>query len=766
MSSSARSSRPLYICMISVHGLIRGERLELGRDADTGGQTKYVVELTRALAREPGVERVDLLTRLVKGDGVDEEYAQPLEELAPGARILRIEAGPSEYLRKESLWDHLDTFVDNTIALLREQDRMPDLLHSHYADAGYVGSRLSHTLGIPLVHTGHSLGRIKRSRLIASGLRRAEIEDLYNMRQRIQAEELTLASAERVITSTQQEIEEQYERYDYYHPDRMRVIPPGTDLDNFYPPDGTEFDSPIYSEIKRFLKDPDKPMILALSRPDARKNIPALIEAYGEDEELREAANLVIIAGNREDIEELDGGVREVYEEILATVDRHDLYGSAAYPKHHSADEVPVIYRIAAATQGVFVNPALTEPFGLTLIEAAACGVPIVATEDGGPRDIIGNCHNGFLINPLDPADIAWGIKQILLHPEVWNEKSASGLAGVREHYSWQAHAKTYLDLVRPIAERTAAPVAHKPYGDHPSRYRDRAMFSDLDQTLLANPESLPELVEAIRRNRARMLFGIATGRRLESALAAIRKHGIPQPDILITSGGTEIFYAPQLTLDRAWARHIETGWTPTVVRRILDGIDGLVLQPKSERSRFKISYYIDPQKAPPLEAIRQMLRQEEQVVNAIVSFGQFLDVMPIRASKGLALRYVAATQEIDLNRILVAGGSGADEDMMRGNPLAVVVANRHNEELSQLEDLENIYFAKAAGPAGILEAIEFYDFFGACKPRETTPKEEPAEAAPKKSKAGKSKGGKSTVGKSRAGRQQPDASAETAESA
>lgn len=100
---------------------------------------------------------------------------------------------------------------------------------------------------------------------------------------------------------------------------------------------------------------------------------------------------------------------------------------------------------------------------------------------------------------------------------------------------------------------------------------------------------------------------------------------------------------------------------------------------------------------------------------NLIRSFGRFLDVIPSRASKGQALRYVAQRWGLPLERILVAGGSGSDEDMMRGNTLAVVVANRHGEELSQLEDLERIYFAGQPFALGILEAVDHYDFFGNC---------------------------------------------------
>ena len=124
---------PLYILLISVHGLIRGHDLELGRDADTGGQTKYVVDLARALALQDNVERVDLVTRLVNDPSVDSDYQTPQEPLPEGAHIVRIAAGPDAYIKKEELWDYLDIFADNLLHWLSQQPRMPDVLHSHYA---------------------------------------------------------------------------------------------------------------------------------------------------------------------------------------------------------------------------------------------------------------------------------------------------------------------------------------------------------------------------------------------------------------------------------------------------------------------------------------------------------------------------------------------------------------------------------------------------------------------------------------------------------
>ncbi|MEJ2201058.1 MAG: glycosyltransferase [Desulfuromonadaceae bacterium] len=244
-------ARGLYIVLISIHGLIRGKNLELGRDADTGGQTLYVVELAQALAEQAGVERIDLITRRVIDPSVAEDYAQPVEVLSNKLRIVRINGGPEGYIPKEQLWDYLDGFADNLVRFFRDQQLLPDLLHSHYADAGYVGSRLANLLGIPLIHTGHSLGRVKRSRFLAGGLSTQQIEDRFNMHRRIEAEEMTLATAERVITSTHQEIEQQYGLYDHYQPDQMHIIPPGTDLRQFRPPVGNELDQPLYQELAR-----------------------------------------------------------------------------------------------------------------------------------------------------------------------------------------------------------------------------------------------------------------------------------------------------------------------------------------------------------------------------------------------------------------------------------------------------------------------------------------------------------------------------------
>ncbi|MGD8842863.1 MAG: HAD-IIB family hydrolase [Gammaproteobacteria bacterium] len=709
-----RDPLPLYLLSISIHGLIRGDDLELGRDADTGGQTKYVVDLARALAESEQVDRVDLITRRVVSADVAADYGRAEERLSDKARIVRIEAGPDEYIPKEQLWDHLDAFTDNLVDWLNAQQRRPDIIHAHYADAGYVGVRLSNITGVPLVFTGHSLGRDKRHRLLAAGLRREEIEQRYNISRRIEAEEEVLANAALVVTSTHNEVEDQYEVYDYYDPECMAVIPPGTDLEKFHPPEDAEPRIPFARSLARFLNKPEKPFVLALSRPDERKNIATLLEAYGESPKLQKIANLVIVAGNREDIREMDSGAQTVLKDLLLLVDYYDLYGKVAIPKHHQPQEVPDIYRLAALRGGLFINPALTEPFGLTLLEAAASGVPVVATENGGPVDIIGNCGNGLLVDPLDKDEITGALLRLLRDRSEWEKFARNGIQGVRRHYSWQAHAETYLSRIRPLlGERRV--LHRKPTTRRPMLYHDRAIFTDVDQSLLGDPAALKDFVRLVRGNRKCASFGIATGRRLDSALAVLSRYNIPLPDVLLTSLGTEIYYAPQLTADKGWSAHVDHHWNPHRVCRVLDELSGLVPQRKHEQSRFKVSYHYDPTIAPSIEEINALLRHQELAVNVVHAFGQFLDIIPVRASKGLALRYFAQRWEIPLEHILVAGGSGADEDMIRGNTLAVVVANRHHEELSGLVEQDRVYFARQPYAAGIIEAVDHYDFYASC---------------------------------------------------
>ena len=195
---------------LHLHGLIRSNNLELGRDSDTGGQTQYVLELVKSLANTSEVEQVDLVTRLINDTKIDSSYSNEQEFIEPGAQILRFQFGPNKYLRKELLWPHLNELTHNLIQHYQKHENKPSFIHAHYADAGYVGVRLSQSLKIPFIFTGHSLGREKKRKLLEAGLKINQIEMLYCISKRINAEEEALKYADLVVTSTKQESVFQY----------------------------------------------------------------------------------------------------------------------------------------------------------------------------------------------------------------------------------------------------------------------------------------------------------------------------------------------------------------------------------------------------------------------------------------------------------------------------------------------------------------------------------------------------------------------------
>jgi sucrose-phosphate synthase len=694
----------LYILMLSPHGLIRGEALELGRDADTGGQTKYVVELARALAADARVDRVDLVTRRIEDPRVAADYARREEEIASGARIVRLDFGPRRYLRKESLWPHLDLFADRVLAYLRRLRRRPDLIHAHYADAGHVGARLESLQAAPLVFTGHSLGRVKRARLLEQGLDVEEIEERFRIARRIEAEEVALEHAAMVVASTRQEAREQYALYENQNPGRIVVIPPGTDLEKFRPPEPGEPEPPIAAAVDRFLRHPDRPLVLAIARPDPRKNLTRLVEAFGTRRGLRDRANLAVVAGTRDDIAEMKYEPRRELTALLRAIDRHDLYGHVAYPKAHAPDDVPDLYRLAARRGGIFVNPALTEPFGLTLIEAAASGLPVLATNDGGPSDILEVCGHGRLIDPSDTAALGRAIEEALADREQWLAWSRNGPVGARRHYRWPAHVESYLERTERFLDAAprGAPAAQKA----PFNLRERFLVSDIDGTLLGDRESLAALVE--RLAAASWGLGIATGRRFESARSILDEWGVPAPEIFVTSVGAEIRYGPRHVEDRAWTSHLDYRWRPDEVLECLLAAGGgkFRLQPESEQRHHKVSFDVEGELPLSLARLRRMLRGRGVAANLVYSHDRHLDALPIRCSKGQAIRWVAQRFGIDLEAIVVAGDSGNDRDMLTGATPAIVVGN-HAEELADLADDPSVYFARAPHAAGILEGLE-----------------------------------------------------------
>lgn len=702
----------LRIALISLHGLIRGENLELGRDEDTGGQTRYVLELARALSERPDVERVDLITRQVVDDKVSNDYAKLEERIAKKAYIVRIPFGPKRYLSKSKLWPYMEVFVDQCLNHFQRTRTVPRIIHGHYADAGYGGGQLARLLGVPFVFTGHSLGRVKRERLLESGLSSEKIESRYAISARIEAEEFALETCSLICTSTHQEVKEQYEVYENYIPERMEVIPPGVDLSAFHPPREDDPQSDLVKEVRAFLREPEKPLVVAMARPDERKNLELLVKTFGESPQLQREANLVLVMGSRDDLREMPAGQKAVLLNVLTLIDVYNLYGKVAYPKRHKSDDVATLYREVTKSRGVFVNPAMTEPFGLTLLEAAASGAPIVATNDGGPSDIIANCKNGLLVDPFDSKAIEKALLHTLIEPEQWDTWSQAGLKNVNTHYSWDRHVERYLrDVKEVLKDEDVPPPMARGRTTRRLPQLDRLVIADIDNTLTGNDDAMHDFFRLISEAEEHVGFGIATGRRYEDVKELMDRYHIPNPEVLITSVGTEIYYGKNDTLDTSWQKHIDFRWEPEKIRSILNEVEGFYLQEENEQSKFKISYKVDFSVAPKLAQIKKLLRENGVRAKCIVSLDMFLDIIPCRAGSGLSIRHMAYKWGFPLEHILIAGDSGNDEEMLAGNTLGVVVGN-YSRELEKLRKYPRVYFSGQEHAAGIIEGIEYYNFF------------------------------------------------------
>ncbi|GJY09799.1 probable sucrose-phosphate synthase 1 [Tanacetum coccineum] len=193
----------------------------------------------------------------------------------------------------------------------------------------------------------------------------------------------------------------------------------------------------FFLEIMRFFTNPRNPMILALARPDPKKNLLTLVKAFGECRPLKELANLRLIMGNLDNIDEMSSTSVSMLMSIIKMIDKYDLYGQVAYSKHHKQKEVPDIYRLAAKTKGVFINPVFIEPFGLTLIEVL---------------------DNGLLIDPHDQQSIADALLKLVADKQLWAKCRANGLRNIHL-FSWTKHCKTYLSR---ISSSKAARLAKK----------------------------------------------------------------------------------------------------------------------------------------------------------------------------------------------------------------------------------------------------------------------------------------------------------------
>lgn len=492
------------IVLVSPHGWFGQERV-LGRP-DTGGQVVYVLDQVKSLERQlreditlAGLDvlqvhpKVIVLTRLIP-NSEDTLCNQRLEKVhgTDDAWILRVpfrDFNPNmtqNWISRFEIWPYLETYAIDAEREIRAELRgVPDLIIGNYSDGNLVAFLLARRLKVTQCNIAHAL---EKSKYLFSNLYWQDLEDKYHFSMQFTVDLIAMNAANFIITSTYQEIVGmpdsvgQYESYknftmpELYHvvngvelsSPKFNVVPPGVNEDYYFPYTRTEermsndrerVDDLLFrledpAQVFGRLDDPNKRPIFSVARLDRIKNLTGLAECFGQSPELQEHCNLILIAGKLHTSESTDHEEASEIEKLYRIIDQYNLHGKIRWlgvrlPKSDSGE----VYRVIADHQGIFVQPALFEAFGLTVLEAMISGLPPFATRFGGPLEIIQDKVNGFYINPTNLEETAKIILEFVSkceqNPNYWYQISAKSIERVYTTYTWKIHTTRLLSLAR-----------------------------------------------------------------------------------------------------------------------------------------------------------------------------------------------------------------------------------------------------------------------------------------------------------------------------
>jgi len=488
------------VVVVSPHGYF-GQSDVLGLP-DTGGQVVYILDQVRALETEmreriyeQGLDiepRIIVLTRLIP-EAAHTTCNQPLEGIlgTEHARILRVpfrgengEVLPN-WISRFVVWPYLERFAsDSEKAILAELGARPDLIIGNYSDGNLVATLLARKLRVTQCNIAHALEKVK---YLLSDLYWKQNDDQYHFACQYTADLIAMNAADFIIASTYQEIAGradsvgQYESYqaftlpglyrvvngiDVFDP-KFNIVSPGADAEVYFPASDSgrrltglhdEIHALVFGPASEWargaLNVPDKPLLFTMARLDRIKNLAGLVQWFAESPELRASANLVVVGGYIDASHSADEEERGEIAHMHELMDRYKLDGQVRWVGRRLEKNLAgELYRYIADRKGVFVQPALFEAFGLTVIEAMSSGLPTFATRYGGPLEIIEHGRSGFHIDPnhgQQAAELmASFLRECETNPARWQEVSQAALDRVAARYTWRLYAERLMTLSR-----------------------------------------------------------------------------------------------------------------------------------------------------------------------------------------------------------------------------------------------------------------------------------------------------------------------------
>ena len=389
------------------------------------------------------------------------------------------------WLSRFRVWPYLDQFaIDVEEELRQEFGGRPDLIVGNYSDGNLVATLLSQNMGVTQSTIAHAL---EKSKYLFSDLHWENFEDEYHFSVQFMADLMAMNLADFIISSTSQEIIGtdqvigQYESYQFFtmpglmnvtnginlfHP-RFNVIPPGVDTATFFPytqgkrrtkDESRELESILFSREDQdclgHLARPDLPPIFSIARLDRIKNLTGLVEAYGKNKQLRARANLIVIASVVDPARSRDGEEAAEIRKMHRILEEYDLHSSVRWiGKLLDKGATGEAYRLMADRKGIFVQPALFEAFGLTILEAMHSGLPVFVTMFGGPVEIVEHDKSGFFINPTNQeamsAHMADFFTTCAENPKYWPTISKAGMKRAQNYFTWELYCRKLTRLAK-----------------------------------------------------------------------------------------------------------------------------------------------------------------------------------------------------------------------------------------------------------------------------------------------------------------------------
>lgn len=392
---------------------------------DSGGQNVYVAQVARELGAR-GYD-VDVFTRR------DSPYLPTELALFPRVRLIHVDAGPARPVPKEALLPYMAEFSHQIVALVRKNPRLYSLLHAHFFMSGLVAADVKRAAGTPFAITFHALGRVRR---LHQGANDGFPPERDAIEQRI------IDEADAIIAECPQD---ECDLKHLYRADdgKISTIPCGVNTAEFYPVDRTE--------ARQRLELPlDEPIVLQLGRLVPRKGVDNVVRAFAAlVNEHASNARLLIVGGDGPDADPVRtpeiGRLR-----LIAAA--NGVEGRVMFTGARPRSALRNFYGAA----DVFVSTPWYEPFGITPLEAMACGTPVIGSNVGGIKYTVADGETGFLVEPNDPSALADRLRDILSDAALRRRMGRRSLERIASHFTWEKVAGALLPLYCGMAPELA----------------------------------------------------------------------------------------------------------------------------------------------------------------------------------------------------------------------------------------------------------------------------------------------------------------------